>query len=372
MKVLLVGVVTREMAQSAVSAGYEVISLDYFGDSDQPATAEVYSLTRDFSSDPDLRNLVVAAKTLVGKADKIVIGAGLENELGLFDISAAESFWTNSPGAVEKIRDPLLLSNLLGNTCLRYPRTILSGDRLPDSGKWLIKDGRQSGGLGVRDWDGKGIPNEREVLQEKIDGQLMSACFLANGKQALLIGLTRQFAGVPEWGALPYAWCGNVAPYRDSALEKSMTEAVQFLTKETGLVGVNGIDFILHENAPFLLEVNPRWTGSLELFERLYGLNIFQMHVEACQGRVPENLPVLPGQRVSGKGILYAQANITLGDTSAWKEKGVADIPHPGETIAKGTPICTLLTEGSDTADCCNKLMTKVQSLKNGIYGRSE
>ena len=45
MKVLLVGIVTREMAQSAVAAGYDVISPDYFGDSDQPTSAKVYSLT---------------------------------------------------------------------------------------------------------------------------------------------------------------------------------------------------------------------------------------------------------------------------------------------------------------------------------------
>ncbi len=370
MKVLLVGVVTREMAQSAVAAGYEVISLDYFGDSDQPATAQVYSLARDFSSEPNLKNLVVAAKTLAGRVDKIVVGAGLENESGLMDIGKLSMYWTNSTNAIQKARDPLVLSKNLIDHGLRFPRTLLPRDQLPNQGEWLIKDRRHSGGLGVREWDGKAAPQEFEVLQEKIDGQLMSACFLANGKQSLLIGLTRQWAGSPELGATPFAWCGNTAPYKDSALENLISEAVLLLTRETGLVGVNGIDFILHDDVPYLLEVNPRWIGSLELFERLYGLNMFRLHVNACQGKLPESLPVLPVQPVIGKGILYAGRDTTLGDTSAWKKKGIADIPHPGETISKGAPICTVFSEGRDATDCWDKVMAKAQSLRNEICGK--
>jgi uncharacterized protein len=363
MKILLVGVVTREMAQSAVAAGYKVISLDYFGDSDQPTAAEVYSLARDFSSEPDLKNLVIAAKTLAGKADKIVVGAGLENEIELFEIGDEESYWTNSLSSVQKVRDPLVLSGLLSETVLRLPKTILPGDSLPISGKWLVKNNRHSGGLGVRDWDAETMLQEKEVLQEKMDGQLMSACFVANGQQALLIGLTLQYAGVPELGAPPFAWCGNIAPYKESELEKSISGAVQHLTKETGLVGVNGIDFILHEGVPFLLEVNPRWTGSLELFERLYGMNMFQIHVEACQGKLPESLPPLPIQQVLGKGILYARHDLILDDTSGWKKMGIADIPHSGETIPAGTPICTIFSEGIEINEGWDRIVRKANAL---------
>jgi predicted ATP-grasp superfamily ATP-dependent carboligase len=224
--------------------------------------------------------------------------------------------------------------------------------------------------LGVREWDGKPEIQEFEVLQEKIDGQLMSACFLANGKQALLIGLTCQYTGSPELGAPPFAWCGNTAPYKDSKLENLISKEIQYLTEGSGLVGVNGIDFILHEGIPYLVEVNPRWTGSVELFERLYGLNIFRLHVNACQGKLPESLPVLPVQPVIRKGILYARRDTTLGDTSAWKKKGIADIPHTGETISKGAPICTVFSEGRDATDCWDKVMAKAQSLRNEICGK--
>ena len=363
MKVLLVGVVTREMAQSAVAAGYEVISLDYFGDSDQPASAEVFSLTRDFSYEPDLRNLAAAAKTLTGRVDRIVVGAGLENEPALWEIGRSDIYWTNSAISVQKVRDPRLLAELLGGTGMQFPRTILPGGQLPSQGAWLVKDGRHSGGLGVREWDGKTPLEENEILQEKIDGRLMSACFLANGRQSRLIGISYQYAGVPELGAPPFAWCGNVAPCRDPGLEDLIACTAQMMTGENGLAGVNGMDFILQDSVPYLLEINPRWMGSMELFERLYGVNMFQLHVEACQGRLPEGLPSMENGRVLGKGILYAEQDTMMGDTTGWKEFGIADIPHSSEKIPAGAPVCTVFSEGKDGNLCWKEVVKKAQAL---------
>ena len=331
MKILLVGVVTREIAQSAVAAGYEVISLDYFGDSDLLADAQVYSLVRDFLLEPTHHNLILGAKTFSGAVDKIVVGAGVENEPGLLEICGFDKYWSNSASTIKKVRDPLFLSKFLQNQSLSFPKTLSPHDKLPNIGEWLVKDQRCSGGLGIREWDGQRSLQEYEVLQEKINGDLMSANFLSDGKSAILIGLTRQYAGVQELGVPPFYWCGNTAPYMDKNLEKEISQVLNNLAQECEIVGVNGIDFILQDEIPYLLEINPRWTGSLELFERLYGLNMFRLHVNACRGELPESLPSLPDQTVIGKGILYADRDITLGDTSTWRNRCIADIPHACE-----------------------------------------
>jgi predicted ATP-grasp superfamily ATP-dependent carboligase len=39
-----------------------------------------------------------------------------------------------------------------------------------------------------------------------------------------------------------------------------------------------------------------------------------------------------------------------VGDTERWLERGVRDVPHPGERIAAGRPICTIVKTGA-TAD---------------------
>ncbi len=61
------------------------------------------------------------------------------------------------------------------------------------------------------------------------------------------------------------------------------------LTQEFGLRGVNGIDLVIPDDlGVHLIEVNPRYTASMELVERAYGLNIFALHLEALAGRLPE------------------------------------------------------------------------------------
>ena len=49
MRILMVGVSTRAIAESAVRGGYQVFTVDYFGDRDQRELVENYSLLRDFN-----------------------------------------------------------------------------------------------------------------------------------------------------------------------------------------------------------------------------------------------------------------------------------------------------------------------------------
>jgi predicted ATP-grasp superfamily ATP-dependent carboligase len=89
-----------------------------------------------------------------------------------------------------------------------------------------------------------------------------------------------------------------------------------------------------------VVEVNPRPTGSLELF----GAGAFDAHLEACAGRLPGRRAAPAG--AAGKAIVYATHETDVGDTSDWAARGIRDVPHPGERVAAGHPICTLLATG--------------------------
>jgi predicted ATP-grasp superfamily ATP-dependent carboligase len=199
---------------------------------------------------------------------------------------------------------------------------------------------------------------EAELLQRFVVGDLASACFVADGRRARLLGLTRQYAGESGLGAPSFAWCGNVAPWGGPELEAIIERAVNALVQGCGLRGLNGIDFIVQEGVSWLLEVNPRPPASFELFERLLDVNAFQLHVDSCEGRLPDP----PGKVCGaawGKGILYAREDLTVGDTRSWSQQGAADIPHPGEQIPSGAPICTLFAQGKDAADCWQRVLDK-------------
>ena len=69
MKILIVGLSTRAIAESAVRGGYQVDALDAFGDLDLQALVRCYSLKRDFHVAFSAAALFVASRR-VGKAVK--------------------------------------------------------------------------------------------------------------------------------------------------------------------------------------------------------------------------------------------------------------------------------------------------------------
>ena len=102
------------------------------------------------------------------------------------------------------------------------------------------------------------------------------------------------------------------------------------LTQAFGLVGLNGIDFVLNGEQVSILEVNPRYLASMELVEEALGVPLLEWHTAGCRR---QSLPVLPerhDQNVFGKAIVYARRDGILPDTSLWQAKGGRDIPHPG------------------------------------------
>src|SRR3712207_7891280 len=50
----------------------------------------------------------------------------------------------------------------------------------------------------------------------------------------------------------------------------------------------------------------------------------------------------------AGKAVLFATEDVVIGDSVRWLERGVHDVPQPGERIAAGRPICTLATTRSE------------------------
>jgi predicted ATP-grasp superfamily ATP-dependent carboligase len=127
------------------------------------------------------------------------------------------------------------------------------------------------------------------------------------------------------------------------------------ITREFGLIGLNGIDFIARKGIPYVVEVNPRYSASMELLERLHGISMFQIHLQACEGKLPGELGSRPG--IEGKAVVFARRGLLLGNTDAWLgDPRFADVPFTGERIPTGRPVCTIFARGSDSATCLRKL----------------
>src|SRR6185312_4121117 len=109
-------------------------------------------------------------------------------------------------------------------------------------------------------------------------------------------------------------------------------ELARGVTREFGLRGVCGIDFIARGATPYAIEVNPRPTASMELVERATGRSIWLAHVAGSGAALASTMGAEHAPAVAhGKAVLYARRSVVLGDTDRWlSDDDVRDIPAPG------------------------------------------
>jgi predicted ATP-grasp superfamily ATP-dependent carboligase len=212
-----------------------------------------------------------------------------------------------------------------------------------------------------------------------VDGRAASVAFVADGKQSRVFGITEQLLGRSALGGAGFAWCGNLLPLRLPAADAASVQAqidhmVTSLTRRFGLVGVNGLDVVIGRDPegvarPYLIEVNPRFSGSMELAERAFGVNVFSLHVEGLAGRLPRaSVTDSATEGCVGKGIVYARRPVVVPDTDEWLDRGVRDVPSRGQHIAAGHPVCTVLARGRDRQACLAGLF----SAATAVYRDSE
>ncbi len=354
MRILIVGFTTRAAAESARRAEHDIVTVDYFGDLDQKALCENYSL-RELGRPYSASALLALARAL--SYDGVAYAGGLENHPEVVRrLSSERTLLGNEPATLRRARDPETLFSFLRSHGFAAPRIHRCGDSLPHAGAWLRKPLRSGGGREIRSWGGERL-RPGEILQEFVEGTPASAAFVADGRRSLLLGWTEQLSAPGGFG-----YGGNILPCSGPPAARAEVEAMaEALTSGFGLRGLNGLDFILQDDRAIPLEVNPRYSASMELFDRAAGISTFGLHVAACQGRFPPAIRIKPG--FWGKRIVYAPIRLRLGDTDPWLDRGVRDIPHPGEVIGRGDPICTVFAWAPTREACLEGLSLESQSI---------
>jgi predicted ATP-grasp superfamily ATP-dependent carboligase len=333
------------LADLAIDAGHDVVTFDLFGDFDLRRRA-----SRVVTGD-GLSALTDAA--VAEPAGGVVYGASFENHPALVArLAERHALLGNAPETLRAVRDPIGLGAVLRDAGFPYPRTSLTAPR-ERSGRWLRKPVRGGGGTRVRDWRGGALP-AGTLVQERIDGLACSAAAVGDGVNAVVLGLTEQLVGQRAFGVGGYRWCGNVVPPRLPAGEREALlaqarELCSCLAGAFGLRGSFGVDFIWDGERAWTHEVNPRPAASLEAIEAAHGVGVLDAHLRACAGELPRAVHERSG--AAGKAVLFATEDVTIGDSERWLERGIRDVPHPGEGISAGHPICTVVTTAATPQD---------------------
>jgi predicted ATP-grasp superfamily ATP-dependent carboligase len=376
MRVLVAGVSTRAAAESAARAGFAVTAIDSFADLDQHASVHALALPRRFTAQAAAR----AARNI--ECDAVAYGSNFENHPSAVSMLAAgRALWGNAPAVLRRVRDPVLLAQTIGRRGFPVP-AVHSGEPgtwnlEPGTRRWLVKPLASGGGHRVRPWQPtKGLPRGC-YLQEFVEGTPGSVVFVAAGGRAVPLGITRQLVGERAFGAAGYRYCGNILEAAGDAGPACALARV--VAEEFGLVGVNSIDFVAKDASSYAIEVNPRWSASMELVELAYGLSVFGVHAAACaDGTLPtfDLVEARRGASPLGKAVVFAHRDVMVGDTRAWLARAalpadparpalevaqVRDVPHSGEKIAAGRPVCTVFATGRDAASCHAALVERAE-----------
>jgi predicted ATP-grasp superfamily ATP-dependent carboligase len=160
----------------------------------------------------------------------------------------------------------------------------------------------------------------------------------------------------------------RLPPAERRALADAARATCAHLARAFGLRGVFGVDLVWDGSRAWVVEVNPRPTGSLETIDAAYGVRSFAAHLEGCAGRLPAAWPAEP-PAAAGKAVVFATEPLRMPDTRGWSEHGIRDVPHPGERIARGHPICTLLGTGGDPHAVLAGLDARAAALQDDLAG---
>jgi predicted ATP-grasp superfamily ATP-dependent carboligase len=321
----------------------------------------------------------------------------LENHLALVEeLAALRPLLGNRGDVLRRARDPIFWTSAMTDNDLPAPRVAVSPQVVPRAGEWLVKPLHSAGGSGIRPFRSEIITatqegNERPVFfQEYIRGAPVSAVFVATDGEAVLLGATKQLlarswrkaldfgAGQVNHGSTDFHYAGSVGPIMLSDHLFQQAEKIgSVVAAACDLVGLFGVDLVMAEDVLWPVEINPRYTASIEVLERASAartagrrssrLLSVQAHLDAClRGILPQPLGQ-SDEACAGKLIVYAEQDVRFGDNIArWVAQTnlapglptVADIPAAGTTFAPGQPILTLLADDTSEPAVLEKLRT--------------
>lgn len=350
--VLIAAASGRALAASARRGGFAPLVADRFGDLDTLDVAEGH-VRADIARPIDGDRLMAALASLADGRGclGIVCGTGFEDRADL--LARLDARWRllgNAPDTVAMLKDPIAFARLCTDAGVPHPQTSLTPPA--DTAGWLVKRIGGAGGWHIRPAD-HGKAGAGVYFQRRVAGTPMSALLLGDGKRAMVLGFSEQWAAPTQ--RYPYRYGGAVRPAALDARARMAAEtAIARLAARVPLVGLNSADFLVDGRDVHLLEINPRPGATFDLFEPDGG-SLFALHVEAFNGRLPEQPPRLDGAMAGA--IVYADRAIATVPAIVWPA-WTADRPPAGGRIDVDEPVCSVFAH-APTADAAKRLLSE-------------
>ena len=286
----------RALASAANRAGFAPLSIDVFGDEDtREASSASVKLEGGLSDGLTLDKVVGAVEMMISAHRPIglVYGSGFEHQPETITaIGRRTRIFGNQAESLKRAKDPLTLARLCEANGVQHPSISFAPPDEPQL--WLMKKRGGAGGAHIAAAAGASGALPDCYFQRRVAGESISALFLANGKEAEIIGLSLQWTAPTP--ASPFRYGGAAGPVDANPTQtREIARVVALIASELDLVGLNSADFLVSADAVWLIEVNPRPGATLDVFESNEGA-LFARHVASCEGHLAPASPSLPCQ----------------------------------------------------------------------------
>jgi len=371
---IVVGWSARAAVQSARRAGFSADAVDAYLDADLQQTARTCVRLTSW------RRAAEAAAQLP-PSEWLYVG-GLENHPDVVgEISRRHRLLGTGSAALRRVRDPVELQRSVRRGGFSFPamRPAETAAAVDPAEQWLVKRRGSAGGVGVAWFDRMRPVAADAYLQQFIDGTSYGATYVAAGGKALYLGACRLLStgdavtgnAATNDASPPFGYAGSIGPMDFApTVTAKLARLGDVLVADFAPSGLVGVDFILDaDDEPWPLEVNPRYTASVELLERATGASLLSIHRKAClEGLLPPMATLPAASRLHGKRIVYHRGTASLtvreDQAAAWLRQAVggdhyaqlADVPVAGTQIAPGEPIATIFAAGRTEQDVLRRL----------------
>ncbi|MBQ2636713.1 MAG: ATP-grasp domain-containing protein [Methanobrevibacter sp.] len=384
-KLLLIGIDTRSMLNSALKLDYEIYSTSYFSTQDTPTIKNQKIILKEnygescgeFENQFDSQQLLEVSYDYIDEVDYIIPISGVsptdfskkdrKKILGNKDIGKIENKFEFFKEIENKFLTPMTF-------CISDIDEVNEINKSHPNTQFILKPLQGSGGYGVQlaDDDINLEFNDRKfIMQEYVNGINLSSSVLSNKNEAKTIINSRLLTENDFENNDSFIYIGNIVPLTTESImidvediaeiNSEMKDTSEKLSKKFNLIGSNGVDYILNENGLYVIEINPRIQGTFECVEKSLGINMLEAHIKACKGEI---IDVGTPQYYSYKKIIYSPVrnkykNIDLDN--------IYDLPHVGSITEKSEPLLIIIDKDKDF----EKLYKKVESSSQIVNAES-
>ena len=346
---LIVASSARYLAESAFRAGYAVSAVDCFGDQETLASTQRHYKVAigDFTKGDALQNACRAWYRKTGSR-KIVPGPGLEAKPKLVEnLASTWEFFGNRPKTFALCHHRKSLDRSLESLGIPQP---------PKDAKYpqLRKLAGSFGGMGVQFSESR-----TEYRQSYLPGCGISHLFAVAKGAIRTIGFNTLWTSTHD-ATLPF--CHGGAINRTMLENRQMAECEKYASRLAlayALTGINSMDYLLCAGRLYCLELNPRPSATLQLYDEGRNQSMFAMHLAACRGTLPAKIASL---QTKAYAILYCRLPTKIPKNFSWPAEA-RDLPADKRAFKLGEPLCTLLESGNTVSKVLSRLQKNVRSL---------